>query len=438
MAAKVRWHRGGWWVVTHHGGKRTERKIGPTSAHKRQAEEAAAKINAALDARKHGIVLPKAEEDAGSRLPAFREFASRYFVEDTAHLAETTRHDLPGYLRELVGCFGNQRLDELTVPTLRDWWNRSILQGGRSVATGRHYLSVLASVLNYAVELELLATSPVPAFREHLKRRQRTQQARAGAARHIRPIERPEDYDRLVEAASPEGLEARALVLLMLDGGLRLGEALAVRWGKIHWGIDEEDIGRRLLIDGARSRGGKLGPPKSGRSREVALSRRLRRALLELYRARFEPGPEAFVVGAIEPGNFRNREWRRMLERAGIGHRAMKDLRDTFASHLLSAGVQLGYVSVELGHADVAVTARHYARWVRAADYRPPMQLRSGEVPADLLARMAEERGGERRYTAPVRNVMGLGVAKPPKSLGWARGFEPPTSRTTRRGRESG
>jgi hypothetical protein len=74
----------------------------------------------------------------------------------------------------------------------------------------------------------------------------------------------------------------------------------------------------------------------------------------------------------------------------GIGHRRMKDLRDTFASQLLTAGVQLGYVSQQLGHADVAVTARHYARWAGGDIYREPLRLEPGEVPADLLARLAE------------------------------------------------
>jgi len=83
----------------------------------------------------------------------------------------------------------------------------------------------------------------------------------------------------------------------------------------------------------------------------------------------------------------------------------MKDLRDTFASQLLTAGVQLGYVSDQLGHADVAVTARHYARWVRAAEYRPPMQLQSGEVPADFLGRMAQE-------NRPIRPLNQLGPAR--------------------------
>ena len=87
------------------------------------------------------------------------------------------------------------------------------------------------------------------------------------------------------------------------------------------------------------------------------------------------------MLESVEPGNFRNREWRRILKRADLGHRRLKDLRDTFASQLLTAGVQLGYVSMQLGHADVAVTAQHYARWVGGLFYREPMSLFPGEVP---------------------------------------------------------
>ena len=97
------------------------------------------------------------------------------------------------------------------------------------------------------------------------------------------------------------------------------------------------------------------------------------------------------MLPGFEPHNFGSRNWRRILDRAGIEHRAPKDLRDTFASWLLSLGVQLGYVSMQLGHADVAVTARHYARWVGGEIYRLPLTLEPGEVPADLIARAAAE-----------------------------------------------
>ncbi len=49
MAAKVVWYREAWWIRTRWGGnKKKDRRIGPTKADKRLAEEIAQKINASL------------------------------------------------------------------------------------------------------------------------------------------------------------------------------------------------------------------------------------------------------------------------------------------------------------------------------------------------------------------------------------------------------
>ena len=121
----------------------------------------------------------------------------------------------------------------------------------------------------------------------------------------------------------------------------------------------------------------------------MALSRRLRAALLEhwLQVGRPESGP----VALVDHRNHRRRAFGRACRAAGVGPRSPKDLRDTFASQLLTAGIQLGYLSAQLGHADVAVTARHYARWAGGDAYRSPLGVGEGEVPADLLARLAAE-----------------------------------------------
>ncbi len=238
----------------------------------------------------------------------------------------------------------------------------------------------------------MIERNPVPLFRETLRRRSRTQQGRAerNASARITPIEDPRDLRRLIEASQAEGPEAHVLVLLLLDEGLRLGEALGLTWGAIRWGDHDQDPRRALRIVQSRSRGGPVGPTKTGRDRTVALSLRLRRALRALYRSRFEPAPDQLVVPEVNPSNFRKREWRRILEGARLGHRRLKDLRDTYASQLLTSGIQLGYVSAQLGHSDVAVTARHYARWVGDDVYRQPVVLNLGEVPADLLAKLGE------------------------------------------------
>jgi hypothetical protein len=65
-----------------------------------------------------------------------------------------------------------------------------------------------------------------------------------------------------------------------------------------------------------------------------------------------------------------------------------KDLRDTFASWLVSLGAPVAWVSESLGHANWAVTARHYARWVDDAARQPVTPLLdSGDLWPDLLAR---------------------------------------------------
>lgn len=332
-------------------------------------------------------------------VPTLRDFAPRYLREDTAHLAATTRRDRPYYLAAdgpIVRFLGARQLDEITPALLREWWASEIERAGsgaraRSTSTGRHYLNTLAAVLAYAQDVGLIDSSPIAAFREQLRRRRRTKRGRVDAegADRIQPIETPAELDRLVRAAAAEGAEAEALVLLLFDAGLRLGEALGLRWGAIGWGADESDTRRALRIEQTRPRGGELDATKSGRSRSVALSRRLRASLDRLRRERWNPDPGALVLAGLDPDHFRRGGWRRICAAAAIGERRMKDLRDSFASHLLSAGVQLGYVSKQLGHADVGVTARHYARWAGDEGYRSPLAVAPGEVPADLLARLA-------------------------------------------------
>ena len=77
-----------------------------------------------------------------------------------------------------------------------------------------------------------------------------------------------------------------------------------------------------------------------------------------------------------------------MCVEAGLEDHSPKDLRDTFASWLVSLGVPLPFVQKTLGHANWAVTAQHYARWVSEAEFMGSPRLRPGEVWPDLLARL--------------------------------------------------
>lgn len=371
-------------------GRQWEESLGQyTPAAWKAAVEAAARI-----ARQHQ------REDAGvptaSTAPTLADFAARYIEDDCGHLAPTTRRDRGSYLaREgrLLAPLGTMRLDEITVPVLRAWWGEHVEQAGLANGTGRHYLVVLSQVLGYAHDLGIVEANVVDEFRSVLKRRLRTKSARAESdpVRRIRPIETAGELAALTSAARTEGLDALVFVLLGLDAGLRVGEIIGVRWGDLALGADENDTSRHILLqDGSnRPRGAEATAPKSGRARSVAMSRRLRAALLEMQSASWRPGPAARVLEGVDPSNWRKRTWRRICERAGIGQRAPKDLRDSFASHLLTLGIPLGYIAKQLGHANPQITGEHYARWI-PQEYVEPLRLRPGEVPADLLARIRE------------------------------------------------
>lgn len=144
------------------------------------------------------------------------------------------------------------------------------------------------------------------------------------------------------------------------------------------------------------------GAASRSRSRKVQLSRRLRAALLGLRPLRASPPGTALLFPDIDVSKWRKREAVRILDRAGIGHRAIEDLRDTFASQMLLAGISLQYISKQLGHSKQPVTEAHYARYLPEGDeYRAPARLRRGEVPADLLARLGDLTRQENRESDP-------------------------------------
>ena len=175
---------------------------------------------------------------------------------------------------------------------------------------------------------------------------------------------------------------------MLLACGLRIGEALQVRWGCVQFGEDADDRRRHLLIDQSNPRGEHPDDEtKSGRTRVVGMSRRLQAALTSLYREQFEPSPDRIIV-PLAVDRWRRVGWRRILKRARVAKVLPKDLRDTYASWLLTSGVQLGYISVQLGHANPLVTAQHYAASI--GDYREPLVPTVGELPADLIERICE------------------------------------------------
>ena len=169
-----------------------------------------------------------------------------------------------------------------------------------------------------------------------------------------------------------EGKEAWLPTFLALHTGMRPGEVLGLSW-------DDVDLTASVLsvrhTMGRGSEGLRLGPPKTRISeRTVAVSEDVVAVLRDVERSK----PEVFgyrrrsalleafhQVCAREDGSVLNdNAWRKGfntgLERAGLPHIRLHDLRHTHASLLLLDRMPMHVVSKRLGHSKIQTTIDLY------------------------------------------------------------------------------
>jgi integrase len=143
---------------------------------------------------------------------------------------------------------------------------------------------------------------------------------------------------RLLAAASSR---LRPILVLALNTGLRHGECLALRWEHI-------DVMAGVL---------QVRQSKSGRSRRVPMNRAVVDALEQLRLAGGTPGA-VFHSNGRPVRSIRN-AFNRARAAAELEDVRFHDLRHTFATRLVIAGVDLVTVSKLLGHSTIAMTMRY-------------------------------------------------------------------------------
>ena len=169
-----------------------------------------------------------------------------------------------------------------------------------------------------------------------------------------------EEVQALLRAA--QGSE-RTLVTVLIFAGLRPGEALGLRWDDIDFREGFIKVRRHVNRFG-------VGLPKTSSSeRDVTMLPPVREALQE-QRARSQLRSDLVFVNeggkrAFDLDNIRQRNWIRLLRRAGLRHRPLYQCRHTYATLLLSAGEDMRFVASQMGHTTLAMLIRHYARWSR-------------------------------------------------------------------------
>lgn len=290
-----------------------------------------------------------------SGVPLLREIVDHHID----HLTGVTPGTRAEYRRTAARSF-LPKLGELPVDVItRDdvskwviWYSEQPNQRGGNIhpKTIKNAHSLLCSVMDTAVHLGHREANPATKMR--LPR----------VERRDHPYLDLDDFARLLDCIDPR---FRLFIWTTGATGMRWGEVTALTWRHVH--LDDGDARLDVRRAWKKSENGDrvLGVPKSVRSRRTvgipaALAAELRHARPD------NPGPDDLVFpgrggAALHHSHWPSRYFKPALEEAGIPRTfRFQDLRHSFASWLLNAGVPIWDVSAALGHESVNTTTDRY------------------------------------------------------------------------------
>lgn len=248
-----------------------------------------------------------------------------------------------------------------------------LLERGYATSTVHNILTHVGSLFAYAVDNGDLETNPVAKLGRKMKL--------TWSPDRILSLSRDELGQFL--AAARQGTEYHSLALMAFSGA-RISEALGLQCGDIDFSDNSLRVERQILESGSVA---PLKTPHSRRAIEIPGS------LVGLYRERSSlprEGPWLLSpewpekIGWGPSGRRRKAIYEAMREALRIAslpsHFTPHSLRHSYARLHLEAGRQLLWVSRQMGHSSLAITADRYGRFAKL----------KGEGAADALAASVE------------------------------------------------
>ncbi len=239
------------------------------------------------------------------------------------------------FLKPLVEQFGKRlirdvapkeleayKLMRLRMPTMRG-------SGVRDIVGVNRELSLMRSMLNYAKRQGWLSVNPFERCVAII--------SPSDEVKRDRVLSREEE-GRLLTVCVDKREHQRPLIIAALDTGLRRGELFSLTWLDV--GLSTRTIRLRAFNT------------KTAKAREVPISERL---AMELQRLRLASsgGGLIFTCGGVK------RSFTTACRLAGINDLHFHDLRHTFATRMVQAGMPIAEVARLLGHSSLQMTYRY-------------------------------------------------------------------------------
>ncbi len=262
----------------------------------------------------------------------FSEFMKEYLKHVEARKTPGSKDRDKGVVDRLKKRFGGRRLKEFTTGMIQRYADDRMHETHHNKrpykpATINRELICLSAIFREAVKRQYVSINPVRGVK-------------------LLPMDNKivrylsEDEEKALLGACNSGL--RPIVICALNTGMRKGEILKLTW-------EDVDLEQRLI---------RVQHTKSRRTRYIPINSVLFAELETLPKIKGVP----FVfVNPVTKDRWCDEKiaWKYAIRKSKVAHFRFHDLRHTFASRLVQAGVQLKAVQELLGHASIEMTMRY-------------------------------------------------------------------------------
>ena len=260
--------------------------------------------------------------------------------------------------------FFSRIAEEITPLEVETWRANQKKQTGNKDATLNKKIGALKTILNFAVERELIGRNPIAKVKKlneadsQAKTRYLTEDERT---RLLAALDRYDNEQRAERARTRQHAKGRhlpdmegwafasyvkPLILLALNTGVRRNALLSLRWEDI-----DLDSGSLTL---------RAATAKSKKSAVLPLNSTALKVLRQWYAQRIDDNQ--LVFPSPQTGDVMDNcdtTFEHLLKDAGITNFRWHDMRHDFASRLVMAGVDLNTVRELMTHSDIKMTLRY-------------------------------------------------------------------------------
>jgi len=267
----------------------------------------------------------------------------------------------------IISKFGNRRLDSIRPSDIKKW-----------IATDLYSLSN-KSINNICIPFKGIFSSAVA-----------DEKLKSSPFKHIKPLKEnknePDPFTQeeiavFVNTPTNRVQEVNAFEFGCWTG-LRLSELMTVAWediDTINWQLKVsrskvESVFKKTKNDGSERTIDLIAPAIEAIKRQMEYSKLLPPQKITVLdtdkKSYFEENVRFVFLNSITneafscTGNYRGRFFEDHIRKAGIRYRPPKQTRHTFASQLLTMGINIKWIANQMGHTTIKMIEEHYGKWM--------------------------------------------------------------------------